>query len=71
MTQRFLNGEKKVCGVLAEMNAETDALNFVNLEKGINTRWSDNKKSRWLSHPDICRWLYSLIGKIKKEGEKR
>ncbi len=38
MTQRFLNGEKKVCGVLAEMNAETDALNFVNLEKGINTR---------------------------------
>ena len=31
-----LIGEKKVCGILAEMNAETDAINFVNLGIGIN-----------------------------------
>ena len=31
-----LIGEKKVCGILAEMDAETDIINFVNLGIGIN-----------------------------------
>lgn len=32
----ILIGGKKVCGILAEINAETDAINFVNLGIGIN-----------------------------------
>jgi BirA family biotin operon repressor/biotin-[acetyl-CoA-carboxylase] ligase len=35
-----LIGGKKVCGILAEMNAELDAVNFINLGIGINANTS-------------------------------
>jgi BirA family biotin operon repressor/biotin-[acetyl-CoA-carboxylase] ligase len=35
-----LVGGKKVCGILAEMNAELDAVNFINLGIGINANTS-------------------------------
>jgi BirA family biotin operon repressor/biotin-[acetyl-CoA-carboxylase] ligase len=52
-----LVGGKKVCGILAEMNAELDAVNFINLGIGINANTSISQQEEKASS------LKELVGK--------
>ncbi len=66
---------KKVCGILAEMDAETDVLNFVNLGIGVNANTSIprfEKTATSLKHAtgkDICR--KEFLGALLVEIEQR
>lgn len=52
-----LVGGKKLCGILAEMNAELDAVNFINLGIGINANTSISQQEEKASS------LKELLGK--------
>ncbi len=57
-----LIGGKKVCGILAEMNAELDAVNFINLGIGINANTSVSQQEEKAS---------SLKEQLGKEVSRR